>query len=366
MKRIVLMIFVAVSFTAQSQVGIGNQTPFQFSILDLSNDDKFGVVLPSNNLAPLNSTNVPGLVLYNTSDSLIYYTFGPNSTDFNAMTPWKFKYENESSNNVYFNQSSGNVGVGVAPNIGTMPGKLTVFHDAVIAGGPGDNPYLFLGVSGGQQLIMDNDEIMSKTDDATPNGVLQLQKAGGSVEVGADQQADLNVSGKLQERGWDLLPQGAIIMWTGSVVPNGWVLCDGGRYLPDVNGLDSIDVSGVNPAAVATPDLRDRFVVGSGASYAIGNQGGLNTVTLSLAQMPNHSHTGTTSTDSHDHQIPYAQQLVASGASHNAVTNNPAGPLNLSSDSHSHSHTLNINSAGSSAAHENRPPYFAVAYIAKL
>jgi hypothetical protein len=51
------------------------------------------------------------------------------------------------------------------------------------------------------------------------------------------------------------IPAGGIIMWSGSIgsIPVGYFLCNG------QNG---------------TPDLRDRFVVGSGNTYAVGNTGG--------------------------------------------------------------------------------------------
>ena len=51
------------------------------------------------------------------------------------------------------------------------------------------------------------------------------------------------------------IPSGSIIMWSGSIgsIPSGYYICDG------TNG---------------TPDLRDRFVVGSGNTYAVGNTGG--------------------------------------------------------------------------------------------
>ena len=54
---------------------------------------------------------------------------------------------------------------------------------------------------------------------------------------------------------------GMILMWSGSIntIPKGWALCNG------KNG---------------TPDLRDRFIVGAGNSYSVGNLGGSNTVTL--------------------------------------------------------------------------------------
>ena len=82
------------------------------------------------------------------------------------------------------------------------------------------------------------------------------------------------------------VPGGIITMWSGSItdIPLGWALCDGS------NG---------------TPDLRDRFIVGAGGDYNVGNTGGANSVTLTVAQMPSHSHSsGTLSTDtsgSHSH-----------------------------------------------------------------
>ena len=60
------------------------------------------------------------------------------------------------------------------------------------------------------------------------------------------------------------VPSGAIIMWSGSIgsIPAGYYICDGN------NG---------------TPDLRDRFVVGSGNTYAVGNTGGFtSSVTSSI------------------------------------------------------------------------------------
>ena len=58
------------------------------------------------------------------------------------------------------------------------------------------------------------------------------------------------------------------MMYNGSTAPSGWAICNG------QNG---------------TPDLRNRFIVGTGA-YNLGNTGGANSVTLTATQMPNHAH----------------------------------------------------------------------------
>jgi microcystin-dependent protein len=77
------------------------------------------------------------------------------------------------------------------------------------------------------------------------------------------------------------IPVGLITMWSGSIVsiPAGWALCNG--------------TSG-------TPDLRDRFVVGAGSTYAVGATGGENTVTLDTTQIPSHTHTGSGTSGSTD------------------------------------------------------------------
>lgn len=57
--------------------------------------------------------------------------------------------------------------------------------------------------------------------------------------------------------------KGIIVLWSGALVdiPDGWVLCDGN------NG---------------TPDLRNRFIIGAGDTYAPGDSGG----------STDHAHTG--------------------------------------------------------------------------
>jgi len=58
------------------------------------------------------------------------------------------------------------------------------------------------------------------------------------------------------------VPSGGIIAWSGSIgsIPSGYVLCNGS------NG---------------TPDLRDRFLVGSGTSYSVGSTGGFTSAVTS-------------------------------------------------------------------------------------
>lgn len=126
------------------------------------------------------------------------------------------------------------------------------------------------------------------------------------------------------EAGAHAIPAGVIVMWSGSIgnIPSGWALCDGS------NG---------------TPDLRDRFIVGAGRSYAVGATGGAAQVTLTVSQIPAHAHTYT------DYNS-YGGGVVFNGT----VLEKSTG------------YTANTSSVGGGQAHENRPPYYALAYIMKL
>lgn len=127
------------------------------------------------------------------------------------------------------------------------------------------------------------------------------------------------------------VPTGAIMMWSGAItaIPNGWALCDG------TNGR---------------PDLRGRFIVGydkNDADYnVIGNTGGYKKVALSANQsgLPDTLVSNITITEGKAYSGTPASQ-------HDCVTD-----ITISKkDPH------NANSA-----HENRPPYYALAYIIKI
>src|SRR5476649_14542 len=91
---------------------------------------------------------------------------------------------------------------------------------------------------------------------------------------------------------------GEIRLFAGNFPPNGWLFCDGqllsiaeNEVLFDLIGT-TYGGDGVNTYAV--PDLRGRVPVHQGnngqSNYVIGQQGGVENVTLTPGQMPAHSH----------------------------------------------------------------------------
>jgi len=113
-------------------------------------------------------------------------------------------------------------------------------------------------------------------------------------------------------------------MWSGSStnVPSGWTLCDGSD---------------------GTPDLRDRFIVGAGGSYTSGDTGGAESVALSKAEMP-----------SHGHNVPAKEYDDSSGDLSYAKTDTAGSVFDIGTSS-----------AGGDQAHENRPPFYSLAFIMK-
>ena len=161
------------------------------------------------------------------------------------------------------------------------------------------------------------------------------------------------------------IPSGIITMWSGSSsnIPSGWLLCNGS------NG---------------TPDLRDRFIVGAGNSYGVGNTGGSASVTLSTEQMPSHSHGNSFTIDlsnlscssagAHTHKLyGLGNSGGTIGGTHTQYRYSNQSVTETTSSDGAHTHTISgsgslsgsISNSGGSQAHENRPPYYALCFIMK-
>ena len=136
------------------------------------------------------------------------------------------------------------------------------------------------------------------------------------------------------------IPTGLISLWSGAIgsVPTGWYLCDG------TNG---------------TPDLRDRFIIGAGSSYAVNATGGSTSVTLTTSNMPAHTHTVTDPT--HTHAQGGTALNIASG---NYVSGGTTIPYN-STNTAAASTGITINTAGSGTSFSILNPYYALAYVMK-
>jgi len=197
------------------------------------------------------------------------------------------------------------------------------------------------------------DKLDGLTASTTDLNILSGAAAAGvtSTEVGYLDGVTSNIQTQLNNISG--VPAGAIILWSGSTasIPSGWVLCNGSN---------------------STPDLRDRFVVGAGSTYAVDATGGASSVTLSTSQIPAHNHSASSSTtisdSGHSHSIPAligtetgsggTTSTVSQGTSVAASTNSATTGITAST-------STSIGNTGGGGSHENRPPYYALAYIMK-
>ena len=223
-----------------------------------------------------------------------------------------------------------------------------------------------------------NDVILRLTAGGSGSGDDDIKiKAGNNITLTHDNASEFTIAGV------DAFPSGGIIMWSGAenAIPSGWVLC---------NGLNS------------TPDLRGRFVVGysdTDNDYDVGDTGGVKNQSLSVSQMPSHSHSGTTGGQDTNHTHDAGNLGTNNTGSHNHTVNNFGGNFGSSSgaqtfrndhtgtsnaiiqnagahshnvtgtttgQSSNHAHSFNTNSQGSGSSIDIRPKYYALCYIIKL
>lgn len=163
-------------------------------------------------------------------------------------------------------------------------------------------------------------------------------------------------------------PLGIVQMWAGSKVPEGYELCDGRELkITEYPSLYAAIGTTFNRAYSSTgsiysttsgyfrlPDLRGRFVVGYNVTdtdyNTYGKVGGEKKHALTTAEMPAHTH----------------QQYLWAGASGDWKGGGRNSWPNATSQHDSTTPWGTTGSAGSGISHENRPPYYVLAYIMQV
>ncbi|MBV8037264.1 phage tail protein [Roseateles sp.] len=152
---------------------------------------------------------------------------------------------------------------------------------------------------------------------------------------------------------------GEIRLFAGNFAPAGWAFCQG-QLLPISENdplftLIGTTYGGDGQSSFALPNLSGRVAVHAGASYIQGELMGSETVTLTTAQIPQHTHAMHASTAAADTTTPGGALLAATSV---ASYDTAAATTAMASGA--------IGTAGGSQPHDNMAPTLTVNYIIAL
>lgn len=291
----------------------------------------------------------------------------------------KIKFSNNASTTLFSAVTVGDTQIVVSPGGGSLFPELTNGNFFMITVVDAQGNLEIMSVTSRNVDIFTVNRAQENTPArAFPEGsVVELRLTAGSIgEIASQLTTDILAATQL--------PRGIITMWSGATnaVPSGWALCDG------KNG---------------TPNLKDRFIVGAGQRYAVGNVGGSITQTPSVwtnaagtginvagtaitkDQMPWHTHSGSVGSDAsvtaqRNVQEMYNGEWLSAGHFY-AMDRSPTTArkplkefsaslsINGTGGNQPHYHGVTDNGhahTASASAIDVRPPYYALAFIMKL
>jgi len=328
MKRFFLLVLLfAPMLVSQAQVGINTPLPHSSAALHINGNETKGLLIPVMTASQRKALKNPkGLIVCDTTGYAIPMFYICNGKKWIALNPLQ---ASENSLDTLKLSNSTKTTINFANNI-VVIGKSTLNSSVVI------NDVLTVN---GKTTLQESVEI---NNTMTINGAINAKNniinagtvsannvsAVSSVKVGTNTEITSDKVKTTTLEGFGVTPIGGIIMWRGTTAPDGWALCNGQND---------------------TPNLSERFIVGYGGEYdTIGGTGGQKEVTLTEQQMPSHTHTLSTHSSSND----------------NAGGNN----LSQTPSNGSPKPTMagKVNSTGGGESHENRPPYYVLAFIMRI
>jgi microcystin-dependent protein len=154
---------------------------------------------------------------------------------------------------------------------------------------------------------------------------------------------------------------GEIRMFAGNFAPVGWMFCQG-QLLPidqysTLFNLIGTTYGGDGQTTFALPNLQSRFPMHQGNGFTLAQQGGTETVTLTVAQIPAHAHPAICSSGGGNSGTPVG----------NFWSTDPMG--NTAAYTTAFDSQINqsaIATTGGSQPHDNMKPFLAVSFSISL
>jgi len=155
---------------------------------------------------------------------------------------------------------------------------------------------------------------------------------------------------------------GEIRIFAGNFAPVDWALCDGSLIDISENStlfsLIGTTYGGDGQSTFALPDLRGRVPIHLGNGYVLGQAGGVETVTLTTAQLPSHTHAAAANDGTSGTPMDSPQGNYWSGWT--------GGQYSVSAPAQTMSPAAVSNSTGGSSPHDNMIPFQAINFIIAL
>jgi microcystin-dependent protein len=153
---------------------------------------------------------------------------------------------------------------------------------------------------------------------------------------------------------------GEIRLFAGNFAPAGWMFCEG--QLLAITEFDVLfnligtTYGGDGQSTFMLPDLRGRVPIHNGTGFVLAQPGGSETVTLTVPQIPSHSHAMLASADPANSPNPAAHVLAETAS----TTPYFAGPPTVALAPQS------VTPTGGSQPHDNFQPYLCINYIISM
>lgn len=153
---------------------------------------------------------------------------------------------------------------------------------------------------------------------------------------------------------------GEIRMFAGNFAPAGWQFC-AGQLLPiseneTLFNLLGTTYGGDGQSTFGLPDLRGRLPIHQGNGFTLAETGGAEEITLTVNQIPSHTHAMLASTNVSQDTVPSNKVLGQSGSALIYIQDSTDSNLSPST----------ISPVGGSQPHTNFQPYLCVSFIISL